>query len=111
MSHLSILPTVLTDLEGLAAALEAEGYSVSRNGTVATLASGVLLVDLVASRHGRPCFAWRRPAPEQPLDLVTDLQRQVWSAATQLRLRKILRRYALIQALNSVDARAVVSVD
>ena len=111
MSHLSILPTMLTDLEDLAVALVAEGYAVQRHSTVETLGSGMVPVDLVASRGDRVCFAWRRPDQGERLELLSDLQREVWSAGSQLRLRSILRRYALMQALKSVHDRALVSID
>jgi len=109
MSHLSILPTVLSDLERLETALHAEGYVLTRQSKVETLGSGLVAVDLLASKPDGDSLAWRWSASQDHLELVTDLQRQASRSGSTRRLRRIIRRYALLQALDTVfdsDGRA-----
>ncbi len=98
MSHLSILPTVLQDADGLAATLEALGLCWSRGGTLAGFAGDHQPVELqVQLRDGQP-LGWARQ-PDGSLALVGDLQRISRTASLQVLLGRITRAYAARLAL------------
>ncbi len=98
MSHLSILPTVLQDADGLAATLEALGLRWSRGGTLAGFAGDHQPVELqVQLRDGQP-LGWARQ-PDGCLALVGDLQRISRTASLQVLLGRITRAYAARLAL------------
>jgi hypothetical protein len=97
VSHLSILPTVLTDAQLLAASLEALGAQVSWGGALSVVG------------HQEPCLlqarfddgvqlGWRR-AGDGSLALVVDLQRAALGGAGQRHLTQVGRAYAAREAL------------
>ena len=76
MSHLSILPTALTDLDRLASVLTAEGYHVERNGVFTAFPGEQSDFDLMATHSRGHHFAWRRSATSNHLELIADVERQ-----------------------------------
>ena len=104
VSHLSILPTALTDLDRLASVLIGQGYRVEREGRLIGFAGESLRFDLKATSSAGTHFAWRRSASGPQLELIADLERQGAADTYQPRLQRILRLYALSQALDEVEA-------
>ena len=76
MSHLSILPTALTDLGRLASVLVSEGYAIERHGMLSGL-EGSHHFDLKATSPCGVHFAWRRAQQSSSLELLADVERQV----------------------------------
>ncbi|MCX5944881.1 MAG: DUF1257 domain-containing protein [Cyanobacteria bacterium] len=139
MSHLSILPTLLRDVDLLAAALTDLGQAVQRGGVVEGFAGErvpvLLRLDLIASPPVAIQTKVRRkgPSPKQDrsqplpfslgwarqldgsLALVGDLGRLAAASPLQELLSQLSRRYALRQALKDAAgsdfASAEVSVD
>jgi len=107
MSHLSILPTALTDLDRLASVLTAEGYHVVRNGVLTAFPGEQSNFDLMATHSGGLHFAWRRSATSNHLELISDVERQGSVATFGPRLQRIVRLYALSQALDAVQSSAL----
>ncbi len=98
MSHLSILPTVIRDLEALAAALTDLGCRPRRGGSLSGFAGEQTDVDLqVELEPGQP-LGWRRQR-DGSLALVGDLQRLSRSARLPAFLGRLTRRYAARKAL------------
>lgn len=102
MSHLSILPTAFTDLDRLASVLLAEGYSVERQATLSGFGSEQQLVDLKATSPSGIHFAWRWCQAESRLELLADVERQGAALTYRSRLQRIVRLYALAEALATV---------
>ena len=107
MSHLSILPTALTDLDRLASVLTAEGYHVERNGVFTAFPGEQSDFDLMATHSRGLHFAWRRSATSNHLELIADVERQGSAATYGPRLQRIVRLYALSQALDDVQSSAL----
>lgn len=107
MSHLSILPTALTDLNRLASVLSSEGYRIQRNGVLNAFPGVQASVDLIATHSCGVSFAWRRETTSNTLELVADVERQSSIDTYGRRLQRINRLYALSQALDSVQSRSI----
>ena len=109
MSHLSILPTLVTDLDLLESALQAEGFRVQCGGIVSSF-DHHQAVDLAAYHPSGLQLGWRRTGDHDQLDLVADLSAPAGSGRTESALRRVLRRYALNTALRDAgqfDAETV----
>ena len=107
MSHLTILPTVITDLELLEETLLAEHYLVQRPGLIKAFGQDVYQADLVATDSNGLQMAWRWDT-DGSLELMLDLGQTKDSAGHKTHLKTILRAYALRSALRSADG---VSLD
>ena len=107
MSHLTILPTVIKDLELLEETLLAEHYLVQRPGLIKAFGQDVYPAELVATDSSGLQMGWRRDA-DGSLALMLDLGQTRDSAGHETRLKTILRAYALRSALRSADG---VSLD
>ena len=102
MSHLSILPTAITDLDRLASVLSAEGYSVEREATLSGFGDDQQHVALKATSPSGVHFAWRRCQSGTRLELLADVERQGAALTYRSRLQRIVRLYALAEALDAV---------
>ena len=102
MSHLSILPTVLRDAEGLAASLEALGHTPLWGGQLEGFAGETQSVVLQVTLSGGVHLGWMRHA-DGSLALVGDLQRLSRSQSLQRLLGSITRRYAAELALRQAS--------
>ncbi len=102
MSHLSILPTVLTDLDLLEETLLAQHYVVQRPGFIQAFGQEVFPSELVATNGDGIQFGWRRDLGGS-LELLVDLGQTKHALGHQKRLQDILRGYALRSALRSAD--------
>jgi hypothetical protein len=107
MSHLTILPTVITDLELLEETLFAEHYLVQRPGLIKAFGQDVFPAELVATDSSGLQMGWRWDA-DGSLALMLDLGQTRNSAGHKTHLKTILRAYALRSALRSADG---VSLD
>ncbi len=107
MSHLSILPTALTDLDRLASVLSSEGYTLERDGVFTVFPGEQEKFDLLATHDGGLRFAWRRSATSNLLELMTDVERQGAAATYAHRLQRIVRLYALSKALDAVQSSSL----
>ena len=107
MSHLTILPTVITDLELLEEALLAENYLVQRPGLIKAFGQDIYPAELVATDSSGLQMGWRWDA-DGSLALMLDLGQTRNSAGHKTHLKTILRAYALRSALRSADG---VSLD
>ena len=103
VSHLSILPTVLRDAEGLAASLAALGHRPQWGGTLAGFAGDSEGVELQVTLPDGERLGWQRQA-DGSLALVGDLQRLSRSQSLQRLLAEITRRYAAEMALREAGA-------
>ncbi len=102
MSHLTILPTVIKDLELLEETLLAENYLVQRPGLIKAFGQDIYSADLVATDRSGLQMGWRWDT-DGSLALMLDLGQTNDSAGHQTRLKTILRAYALRSALHSAD--------
>jgi hypothetical protein len=112
MSHLSILPTVLRELDLLEAALLDLGLSPLRGGGLQGFADDRQQVDLSVTLAGGQRIGWRRQRDGR-LALVADLQRLGRSRSLRPLIGSITRRYAARLALQEASrslAGAVVEV-
>ncbi len=98
MSHLTILPTVLRDAEGLAATLVALGHTPIYGGVLKGFATERQPVLLQVVLPGGERLGWQRHR-DGSLALVGDLQRLSRSQSLQRLLGAITRRYAAELAL------------
>ena len=112
MSHLSILPTLVNDIELLASALRAEGFCVESEGHLFTFETQ-LSVALASTHPTGLSLGWTWNPQHDALDVVVDLGKPSRSISVQRSLSRVLRRYALQQALRDADRLnlAVVGVD
>ena len=112
MSHLSILPTLVNDLELLATALRAEGFSVELEGQLCSFETR-LSVALSAKHPTGLSLGWTWNQHHDALDVVIDLGKPSRSVSVKRSLSRVLRRYALQKALRDADRLnvAVVGVD
>lgn len=104
MSHLSILPTVLRDADGLAASLAALGHPPQWGGELQGFAGESQPVDLQVSLPGGERLGWLRHH-DGSLALVGDLQRLSRSQSLQRLLGAVTRRYAAEMALRQAAAQ------
>ena len=102
MSHLTILPTVITDLELLEETLLAEHYLVQRPGLIKAFGQDIYAAELVATDRSGLQMGWRWDA-DGSLALMLDLGQTRDSAGHKTHLKTILRAYALRSALRSAD--------
>ena len=102
MSHLTILPTVITDLDLLEETLLAEHYLVQRPGLIKAFGQDIYAAELVATDRSGLQMGWRWDA-DGSLALMLDLGQTKDAAGHQTRLKTILRGYALRSALRSKD--------
>ncbi|KZR87990.1 hypothetical protein MITS9509_01685 [Synechococcus sp. MIT S9509] len=102
MSHLSILPTLVTDLDLLEIALTSEGFKVLRRGVVSSFDSHQS-VDLAAVHPSGLQLGWRQSDNAPHFDLVADLAAPEGSGMTESVLRRVLRRYAMTQAMRQAE--------
>lgn len=107
MSHLTILPTVITDLELLEETLLAEHYFVQRPGLIKAFGQDIYPAELVATDSSGLQMGWRWDA-DGSLALMLDLGQTKNSAGHKTHLKTILRAYALRSALRAADG---VSLD
>lgn len=98
MSHLSILPTVLRELDLLDAALRDLGLSPVAGGDLQGFADDRQPVDLSVTLSDGQRIGWRRQRDGQ-LSLVADLQRIGRSRSLRPLIGAITRRYAARLAL------------
>jgi len=105
MSHLTILPTVLRDVEELARCLEALGHQPVWGGVLRGFADDCQSVVLQIDLGGDARLGWSRQQ-DGSLALVGDLQRLSRSKSTAGLLGEITRRYATHRALSAVAAHA-----
>ncbi len=104
MSHLSILPTVLRDAEGLAASLAALGHPPQWGGQLEGFAGETQPVLLQIALSGGERLGWMRHT-DGSLALVGDLQRLSRSQTLQRLLGGITRRYAAEMALRQAASQ------
>ena len=102
MSHLSILPTLVIDLDLLEIALRSEGFKVLRGGVVSSFDSHQS-VDLAAVHPSGLQLGWRQSDNDPHFDLVADLAAPEGSGMTEPALRRVLRRYAMTQAMRQAE--------
>ena len=107
MSHLTILPTVITDLELLEETLLAEHYLVQRPGLIKAFGQDIYPAELVATDSSGLQMGWRWDA-DGSLALMLDLGQTRNSVGHKTHLKTILRAYALRSALRAADG---VSLD
>ena len=112
MSHLSILPTLVKDLDLLASALRAEGFVVEVEGQLSSFGTQHN-VALAATHSMGFALGWTWNCNHDSLDVVVDLGRPAHSFSVKRILSRVLRRYALQQALRDADHQnfAVATVD
>ncbi|MBL6797444.1 MAG: DUF1257 domain-containing protein [Synechococcus sp. BS307-5m-G39] len=112
MSHLSILPTLVKDLDLLASALRAEGFVVEVEGQLSSFGTQHN-VALAATHSMGFDLGWTWNCNHDSLDVVVDLGRPAHSFSVERVLSRVLRRYALQQALRDADHQnfAVTTVD
>lgn len=98
MSHLSILPTVLRDVEVLAASLRAMGLNPLPRQSLRGFAGESVQVDVALSLEPDLWIGWRQGSDGR-LTLVGDLQRLSCHQPLQALLGNVTRAYAAHQAL------------
>jgi hypothetical protein len=98
LSHLSILPTVIRDLDLLAASLADLGCDPIRAGVLEGFAGEPTPVDLKVRFAGEQWIGWCRQA-DGSFALLGDLQRLSRSRPLQAFLGRLTRRYAARLAL------------
>ena len=102
MSHLTILPTVINDLELLEETLLAEHYLVQRPGLIKAFGQDIYPAELVATDSSGLQMGWRWGA-DGSLALMLDLGQTKDSLGHKTHLNTILRAYALRSALRSAE--------
>ena len=110
MSHLSILPTVFTDLERLVQALGDEGFTVERTTELQGFADDSHAVDVLAFQGSAMPLGWTR-REDGTILMHGDLQRISRQPGLEQRLQRVTRRYALLQAMDQVRLGAIGSAD
>jgi len=102
MSHLTILPTVLRDVDLLISTLEALQLSPQRGGKVSGFAGDMHPVDVQIFLADDLCLGWRQQA-DGSLALVGDLERLSRSTPLSQLLGTINRTYAAHLALREAS--------
>jgi hypothetical protein len=100
MSHLSILPTVLCDAEGLTASLEHLGHHPIQGGELVGFAGERHSVAVQVTLPEGTSIGWARQS-DGSLALVGDLQRLSRCRSLQLLLSQLTRGYAAHMALRA----------
>ncbi|MFI0403052.1 MAG: DUF1257 domain-containing protein [Cyanobium sp.] len=98
MSHLTILPTVLRDLDLMASALEALHLEPQRDEKLIGFAGEQQPVDLLIQLENGQVLGWRQQS-DGSLALVADLQKLTQCTALPRLLAEITRTYATHLAL------------
>ena len=98
MSHLTILPTVLRDLDLMVSALNALHLRPHRDGAVTGFAGEQQPVDVHIQLENGHSLGWRQQ-PDGSLALVADLQKLAQCTALPGLLAEITRTYATHLAL------------
>ena len=101
MSHLSILPTVFTDLERLVQALCDEGFTVKRSTKLKGFADDSHAVDVLASQGSAMPLGWNQ-REDGTIVMHGDIQRISRQPGLEQRLQRVTRRYALLHAIDQV---------
>lgn len=112
MSHLSILPTLVNDLDLLASALRAEGFVVAIDGQLCSFGTQHN-VALAATHSMGIALGWSWNCNHDSLNVVVDLGRPSQTLSVERALSRVLRRYALQKALSDACQQnlAVAGVD
>ena len=100
MSHLSILPTVFTDLERLVQALCDEGFTVERSTELQGFADSYA-VDVLAFQGSAMPLGWTQ-REDGTIVMHGDIQRISRQPGLEQRLQRVTRRYALLHAMDEV---------
>ena len=100
MSHLSILPTVFTDLERLVQALCDEGFTVERSPELQGFADSYA-VDVLAFQGSAMPLGWTQ-REDGTIVMHGDIQRISRQPGLEQRLQRVTRRYALLHAMDEV---------
>ena len=101
MSHLSILPTVFTDLERLVQALCDEGFTVERSTELQGFADDSHAVDVLAFQGSAMPLGWTQ-REDGIIVMHGDIQRISRQPGLEQRLQRVTRRYALLHAMDEV---------
>lgn len=101
MSHLSILPTVFTDLERLVQALCDEGFRVERSTELQGFADNSHAVDVLAFQGSAMPLGWTQ-CEDGSIVMHGDIQRISRQPGLEQRLQRVTRRYALLHAMDEV---------
>ena len=101
MSHLSILPTVFTDLECLVQALCDEGFTVERSTELHGFADDSHSVDVLAIQGSAMSLGWTQQE-DGTIVMHGDIQRISRQPGLEQRLQRVTRRYALLHAMEEV---------
>ena len=101
MSHLSILPTVFTDLERLVQALCDEGFTVKRSTDLQGFADDSHAVDVLAAYGDSMPLGWSQ-RQHGTIVMHGDIQRISRQPGLEQRLQRLNRRYALLHAMDQV---------
>lgn len=107
MSHLSILPTLVDDLELLASALRAEDFAVEAEGVLRSFGTHHP-VALAATHSAGFALGWIWNRNHESFDVVVDLGKASSAMPLERILNRILRRYALQQALRDAEQQNLV---
>ena len=110
MSHLSILPTVFTDLDRLVQALCDEGFTVERTTELQGFADDSHAVDVLAVQGSALPLGWTL-AEDGTIAMHGDIQRISRQPGLEQRLQRVTRRYALLQAMEQVRLGGIGSAD
>ena len=110
MSHLSILPTVFTDLERLVQALGEEGFRVERSTELQGFADDSHGVDVLAVHGDGIPLGWTQ-RDDGTIVMHGDIQRISRQPGLEQRLQRLNRRYALLHAMDQVRLGALGSAD
>ena len=110
MSHLSILPTVFTDLELLEQALCDEDFTVERKTELKSFADDSHAVDVHATHGADMSLGWTK-RQDGTIVLHGDIQRISHQPGLEQRLQRVTRRYALLHAMEQVRLGAMRSAD
>ena len=101
MSHLSILPTVFTDLERLVQSLCDEGFTVERSTKLQGFADDSHAVDVLAFQGSAMPLGWTQ-REDGTIVMHGDIQRISRQPGLEQRLQRLNRRYALLHAMDQV---------
>ena len=110
MSHLSILPTVFTDLERLVQALCDEGFTVERSNELQGFADDSHAVDVLAFQGSAMPLGWTKRV-DGTIVMHGDIQRISRHPGLEQRLQRVTRRYALLHAMDEVRLGGVGSAE
>lgn len=109
MSHLSILPTVLRDIDCLAASLASLGLHPQPGGVLEGFSGERRRLDLRVTLPDGLILGWRR-CSDGSLGLVADLQRLSRSRDLEPLLSRLTRAYAAREALEAASRELPAAV-